>query len=155
MKVTAQIICLLVCISCSQNNPRNDQNIEAFYLETEEFSRLDQPFSQAVKYGNILYVSGQIGELVETGELVEGGIVPETKQTMLNIKTILEAYGSSMDKVIKCTCMLADISDWEEMSKAYLKFFPNNKPARSAFATSGLALNARVEIECMAYINEK
>ena len=86
-------------------------------------------------------------------ELISGGIGPETKQTMENISNVLEKYGSSMDKVVKCLCMLADISEWGDMSKAYVKFFPDHKPARSAFAGTGLALGARVEIECWATVN--
>ena len=132
---------------------RNSDNYEkADYIETEEFSKLNFPFSQAVQYGNIIYVSGQVGDLEETGELVKGGIIPETNQAMKNIQKVLEQNGSSMDKVIKCTCMLDDISQWGLMSAEYIKFFPNHKPARSAFATRGLALGARVEIECMAYV---
>ena len=69
---------------------------------------------------------------------------------MMNIKSILEKNGSSLEKIFKCTCMLADIKDWPEMSEEYRKFFKNDLPSRSAFAGSGLALNARVEIECWA-----
>ncbi|MDH4057270.1 MAG: Rid family hydrolase [Cyclobacteriaceae bacterium] len=129
------------------------KNKKAVYLQTDEFSKFNYPFSEAVRYGNILYASGQIGDLPETGKLVEGGIVAETNQAMKNIKAVLERYGSSMDNVIKCTCMLADIAEWSQMSQEYIKYFPNHKPARSAFGTTGLALGARVEIECMAYID--
>ena len=122
------------------------------YIETEEFTAQGMPFSMGVQYGDMLYLSGQAGALVETGELVEGGIQAETRQTMLNIKSVLEANGSSLDQVIKCSCMLADIAEWGAMSEEYVKFFPNHKPARSAFGTTGLALGARVEIECMAYV---
>ncbi|AWW00873.1 hypothetical protein DJ013_10375 [Arcticibacterium luteifluviistationis] len=121
------------------------------YLQTEEFAKLNRPYSQAVKYGDILYVSGQIGAL-PNGSIVEGGIEAETVQTMENIKTILEANGSSIEKVIKCTCMLADISEFGAMSGAYVKYFPENKPARSAMEVS-LPLGAKVEIECMAALN--
>ncbi len=85
--------------------------------------------------------------------VVPGGIGPETRQTMENIKSVLERYGSSLENVVKCLCMLEDIKDWAEMSAEYVKFFPNHKPARSAFAGSGLALGAKVEIECMATID--
>lgn len=113
------------------------------------------PFSTAVKVGDMFYLSGQIGVSSETGKLVEGGIGPETKQTMENIKSTLEENGLSMDNLIKCTCMLADIDEWADMNKEYVQFFPNNKPARSAFGTSGLALGARVEIECIAFGSKK
>jgi 2-iminobutanoate/2-iminopropanoate deaminase len=117
------------------------------------------PFSEAVRVGNLFFLSGQIGEVYTDipGEtkLVAGGIKPETRQTMENIKSVLERNGLSLDNIVKCTCMLADISEWAEMSKEYIKFFPKNKPARSAFAGTGLAMGARVEIECIATVNEE
>ncbi len=120
------------------------------YIQTEKFAKAGLPFSQAVQVDNIIYISGQIGS-TEMG-LVTGGIVPETKQIMEKIKAILEQNGSSMDKIIKCTCMLADINELSAMNTEYIKYFPNHKPARSAFATSGLVQGARVEIECIAYV---
>ena len=100
----------------------------------------------------MLYLSGSIGSKPGEG-VVPGGIGPETRQTMLNIKEVLERYGSSMDNVVKCLCILENINEWAEMSAEYIKFFPNHKPARSAFAGSGLAAGAKVEIECMATID--
>lgn len=120
------------------------------YIQTEEFSKQGLVFSQAVQVENILYLSGQIGG--SGAGLVSGGIIPETKQIMENIKRILEQNDSSMDNVIKCTCMLADISELTAMNSEYVKYFPTHKPARSAFGTSGLTRGARVEIECMAYV---
>ena len=79
-----------------------------------------------------------------------GGITPEARQTMENIRTVLEAAGSSLDRVFKCTVFLADISDYSAMNTVYASYFSNNPPARSTVAGSGLALGARVEIECMA-----
>lgn len=137
---------LSFCVAQEKNS-----KVEATYIASDEFSAFNLPFSEAVIYGDIIYVSGQIGD--EGLNLVPGGIAPETRQAMLNIQNILEQNGSSMDKVIKCTCMLADINEWPDMNKEYIKFFPDHKPARSAFSTNGLALNARVEIECMAIYN--
>ena len=114
-----------------------------------ESKKNNYPFSEATVVNDIIYLSGQIGTL-ENGKLIDGGIKAETRQTMLNIKSVLEKNGSSLEKVFKCTCMLADIKDWGEMSIEYKKFFTKNMPARSAFAGSGLALNAKVEIECWA-----
>ena len=113
------------------------------------------PFSSAVRVDNMLYVSGQLGAEPGATSVVEGGVQAETRQTMENIKSVLERNGLSLDNVVKCTCMLADISEWAEMSKEYIKFFPKNKPARSAFAGTGLAMGARVEIECIATVNEE
>jgi reactive intermediate/imine deaminase len=109
------------------------------------------PFSSAVRVGNMLYLAGQIGA-DSTGKLVKGGIGPETRQTMENIKGVLERHGSSLDRVVRCMVMLADIKDWPAMNKVYTTFFTKNLPARSALGASGLVFNARVEIECTATV---
>jgi 2-iminobutanoate/2-iminopropanoate deaminase len=110
------------------------------------------PFSPVVRVGNVLYLAGQLGTDPATGALVSGGIGPETRQAMQNIKALVEANGSSMDRVVKCTVMLADINEWAAMNAVYVTFFPTHKPARSAFGTSGLARGGRAEIECMAVV---
>jgi reactive intermediate/imine deaminase len=130
---------------------QSQQKVE--YLQTEKFAKQNMPFSEAVRVGNMLYLSGQLGNIPGEMNVVTGGIGHETRQTMKNIKEVLERYGSSMDQVVKCLCMLEDINEWAEMSAEYVKFFPNHKPARSAFAGSGLAIGAKVEIECWATIN--
>ncbi len=107
------------------------------------------PFSPAVRVGNLLLLSGQIGD-DSTGAVVPGGITAETRQTLDNIARILDAVGSSMDRVVKCTVMMADMSEWPAMNEVYRTYFTNNLPARSAFGATGLALGARVEIECLA-----
>ena len=101
----------------------------------------------------MLYLSGQIGTVPGTSSLAPGGIQAETRQTMENIKAVLEKNGSSMDRVVKATVMLADIAEWPAMNEVYVTYFPKNKPARSAFAGSGLALNARCEIEVIATVD--
>jgi len=110
------------------------------------------PFSEAVRVGNMLYLSGQLGYDSETSSLVEGGIAAETRQTLENIKAVLEKHGSSMAEVVKCTVFLADIKEWAAMNAVYITYFPSNPPARSALGSSGLALDARTEIECMATV---
>ena len=110
-----------------------------------------RPFTEAVRVGNMLYLSGKIGSVPGQG-LVEGGIQPETRQVMENIKDALERYGSSMNQVVKCTVFLADIAEWSAMNEVYVTFFPEHRPARSALGSSGLAIGARVEIECMATV---
>lgn len=109
------------------------------------------PFSEAVRVGDLLYLSGAIG-IDATGTLVEGGIEAETRQAMDNIRTVLERHGSSLDRVVKCTAMLANMGEWAAMNRVYVDFFPRHLPARSAFGASGLALGSRVEIECIATV---
>jgi reactive intermediate/imine deaminase len=112
-----------------------------------------RPFSPAVRVGNLLFLSGQIGTSADAaGGLVAGGIEAETRQTMENIKDVLTRVGSSMDQVVKCTVMMADMAEWPRMNTVYATYFPNHKPARSAFGANGLALGARVEIECIAVL---
>lgn len=108
------------------------------------------PFSPAIRAGNTLYLSGQIGVPPGGQGLVPGGIGPETRQTLENIRRVLEAAGSSMSRVVKCTVFLADIADFGAMNQVYASFFPSDPPARSTLAASGLVLGARVEIECIA-----
>jgi len=110
------------------------------------------PFSDAVRVGHILYLSGKLGTDPATGALAPGGIGPETRQALENIRRTLEANGSSMDRVFKCSVFLADMKEWPAMNAVYVTFFPNHRPARSAFGATGLALNARTEIECAATV---
>ena len=107
--------------------------------------------SSAVRVGDMLYLSGALGT-DSTGKLAEGGIGPETRQALENIRRVLERNGSAMDRVVKCTVFLADIGEWGGMNAEYVKAFPVNKPARSAVGTSGLVRGARVEIECTATV---
>jgi 2-iminobutanoate/2-iminopropanoate deaminase len=110
------------------------------------------PFSDAVRVGDVLYLSGQLGNLPGRLELVPGGIEAQTRQMMENIARVLNAASRSFNDVFKCTVMLADISAWEAFNRVYLPYFdPHRLPARSAFAASGLALGAAVEMECWAW----
>lgn len=118
------------------------------YLNSKGGSNL--PFSEAVRVGDFLILSGKLGT-DQSGKLVSGGIKPETKQTLENIARALQAHGSSLDQVVKCTVMLADMKEWGEMNEVYATFFKKDRmPARSALGVNGLALGARVEIECWA-----
>lgn len=116
------------------------------------FGAPTRPFSPAVRVGDLLFLSGQIGtDASANGTVVPGGIEAETRQTLTNIKTVLDSIGSGMDRVVKCTIMMADMAEWDRMNVVYREFFGADRlPARSAFGTSGLALGARVEIECIA-----
>jgi 2-iminobutanoate/2-iminopropanoate deaminase len=110
----------------------------------------DYPFSEAVAYNGVLYLSGDVG-MGPDGKLVTGGIGPESRQTMENIQATLERHDLDMGDVIKCTVFLADIAEWPEFNKIYASYFDNGRyPARSALAAAALALGARVEVECIA-----
>ena len=110
------------------------------------------PFSEAVRVDNTLYLSGMVGIKPGKIELVSGGIEAESHQTMKNIRMMLEAHGASMDDVVKCTVMLADIAEWGTFNQVYKTYFKDRFPARSALGANGLALGARVEVECLAVI---
>ncbi len=112
---------------------------------------LNLPFSEAVRVGSVLYLSGQMG-IGADGKLVAGGIEAETRQIMANIKDVLARHGSSLDRVVKCTVMLADMKEWAAMNAVYVKYFSGHLPARSAFGANGLALGGRVELECIATV---
>jgi len=105
--------------------------------------------SSVVKVGDMLYLSGQLGRVPGAG-LAEGGIGPETRQALENIKRTLEATGSAMHRAVKCTVFLADIADYAAMNEVYRTYWPEDPPARSTVAVAALVLGARIEIECMA-----
>lgn len=107
------------------------------------------PFSEAVSVGGMLYLSGEIATDA-TGKLVAGGIKAESKQVMENIGANLSRHGSSFDQVVQCTVALADIAEWPAFNEVYRGYFKQHFPARMAFAASGLALGARVEVQCNA-----
>ena len=122
---------------------RPQQQTDVQYIGNGRF------LSNAVRVGNTLYLSGQLSSQGERG------ITPETKGTLERIKTLLEANGATMDDVVKCTVFLADFAEWGAMNEVYVTYFPKHRPARSAVAVSGMAANARVEIECMAVIGAR
>lgn len=109
------------------------------------------PFSEVVQVGDLLLLSGQIGNVPGTLSLVPGGIGPETRQVMENIKGVLARHGATLDQVVKCTVFLADMREWPAFNDVYRTYFtPGHFPARSALGANGLALGARVEVECIA-----
>ena len=107
------------------------------------------PFSESVRVGDILFISGQVG-VDENNELVEGGIVGETRQIMTNIGGALERRGLGFSDVVKCTVFLTDVAEWGEFNAIYTSYFEPPYPARSALGANGLALGARLEVECIA-----
>ncbi|MBR4167201.1 MAG: RidA family protein [Bacteroidales bacterium] len=108
------------------------------------------PYSQAVSSGGFIFVSGQLPIDPATGEFPEGGVEAQTRQSLSNIKSILEEAGSGLDKVLKTTVLLADMGDFAAMNGVYAEFFGTPYPARCAFAVKTLPKGALVEIECIA-----
>ena len=137
--------------ACEFNNRTTLESApEVTFLSSPEHLALGFPFSEAVRVGNMLYLSGQVGIVPGTSTVVEGGIQAETHQIFENIKGVLERNGSSLDRVVKCTAMLDDMNEWPAMNEIYAEYFPGPKPVRSALGADGLALGAKVELECWA-----
>ena len=139
-------ILILACLTGSAATAEPAQ-----YIVSDAMKAANLPFSQAVRVGDVLYLSGELG-VDESFDLVEGGIEPETHQLFANIKKTLTENGSSLEDVFKCTVMLDNIDEWPAFNKIYVTYFPGNKPARSAFGAEGLALGAAVEMECWATV---
>jgi 2-iminobutanoate/2-iminopropanoate deaminase len=113
------------------------------------------PYPHAVKFGNLVFVSGQLAQDEATGQPVEGGIQPQTRKVLENIKKVLEAAGTSMDMVLKTTCFLMDRNDFDDFNVVYREFFPKGtEPARSTFQVAKLAPGYIVEIEVIAGIQD-
>ena len=126
------------------------------YINSPAAKAVKLPFSQAVRVGDVLYLSGALGNKPGTLELVPGGMAAEARQTMENIGAVLRENGLSFRDVFKCTVMLADMSKWADFNKVYIGYFePDRLPARSAFGANRLALGAQVEVECWAYAGKR
>lgn len=108
------------------------------------------PYSQAIRYGNFIFVAGQTSEDPITNKVIHDRVAQQTERILNNIKTILEAAGSGMDKILRCDVYLSSMSHKEEMNEAYRKFFPADPPARNTVAVAGLDDNLDVEIEVIA-----
>lgn len=135
----------------ADDDEHEPRRVDVEYLTP--FGAPTRPFSPAVRVGDLIFLSGQVGRTgAAAGDTsAASGIEAETRQTMENIKRVVEAVGSSMDKIVKCTVMMADMAEWDRMNSVYLTYFTEGHlPARSAFGANGLALGARVEIECIA-----
>ncbi len=149
---TVTLVLLLVGLAACTKTTDDGADIER--LNSGTVLPADLPFSEAVRVGHTLYLSGQIGIEPGTMNVVPGGIREEARQTMENIKTSLEANGHTMADLVKCTVMMADISEWGTFNEVYQKYFDGNYPARSAFGANDLALGARVEVECIAAVDD-
>ena len=143
------IIALAATILAAQPAIAEEKSMVEF-LNSGKVVPASLPFSEAVRVGDTLYLSGQVGIEPGSMKLVAGGIQAEARQMLENIKTSLEANGYTMRDLVKCTVMLADIGEWAAFNEVYKTFFTPPFPARSAFGASGLAMGARVEVECVA-----
>ena len=122
------------------------------HLNSADFARTGLPFSEIVRVGSMLYLSGQMGTKPGTLALVDGGMAAEARQALQNVQRALEAHGYSLQHVVKCTVMLGDMRQWAAFNTVYASYFkPGRMPARSSFGASGLAFGAGVEVECLAY----
>jgi reactive intermediate/imine deaminase len=132
------------------------QEASPHFYNSPAVAAAKSPLSQAVRVGDVVYLSGSIGVVPGTRQLAPGGIDAEAKQTMENIGAVLKANGLSFDDVFKCTAMLSDMANWEAFNKVYVTYFqPGHLPARSAFGAGGLALGAQLELECWAYAGKR
>lgn len=119
-------------------------------ISTEKAPKAVGPYSQAVEANGTLYVAGQVPLDPESMKVVEGGIQEQTRRVLKNIGAILEAAGYRFSNVVKCTCLLSDIDNFKAMNAVYGQFFPENPPARAAFAVKDLPLGVLIEIEAIA-----
>ncbi len=141
-------ICTVLAVFLLASTP-SIQAAEIARYDDGPFAGMGYPYSESARVGNLLFLAGQIGEDTD-GKLVPGGIKAEAEQMMLNIEAALARRGLAMEHVVKCTVFLADIAEWGTFNEVYKKHFSHPYPARSALGASGLAVNARVEMECIA-----
>lgn len=139
----------LIAVACETVPAEHEAARDLNYITTDASRDAGFPFSPAVEADGWVFLSGALGT-VPGGGLAPGGIEPETRQTMDNIQATLESEGLGWDRVVKCSVFLADIAEWPAFNEIYKTYFDGNYPARSALGASGLALGARVEIECIA-----
>lgn len=138
----------LSATACQQNCA----TVEPEYFPAPGTEGMNLPFSGAVKVGQTVYLSGNLGNVPGEMKLVDGGVAAETRQTMENIKAALAVVGGSLDDIVKCQVFLDDISEWSAFNEVYREYFGENPPARSALGADGLALGAAVEVDCIAVL---
>jgi len=122
-------------------------------VSTEKAPKAIGPYSQAIRTENLVFTAGQVGFDPATMEIVEGGIEPQTRQVLTNLKNVLEAADSGLKFVVKTTVFLQSMRDFANMNAIYAEFFPENPPARSTVEVAGLPKGALIEIECVALLS--
>jgi 2-iminobutanoate/2-iminopropanoate deaminase len=138
----------LALLACAQLLAACGQHAQV--IVTDNAPKAIGPYSQAVRTGNTLYLSGQLAIDPATGELVKGGIETETRQVLENLKAVLEAAGYSLENVVSCQVFLADMDDFTAMNKVYAGYFPRQPPARATVGVAELPRDARIEISAIA-----
>lgn len=147
---TVIVLTSLALVAACQPPAGQPPEIEFLYMPGSE--ELGFPFSDAVRVDDMIYLSGVIGtDPDDSMKPIAGGIQAETRRALEMIRDRLETFGSSMDRVVKCTVFLADVEEWAAMNEVYVTFF-ETPPARSALGANGLAISARMEIECIAVV---
>jgi reactive intermediate/imine deaminase len=153
--MNSRVVMLLTALAslaaCAQTAPQSTAARPEF-LNSAASLESGRPFSEAVRIGGFIFLAGQIGDDPATGKPAVGGIKPEARQALQHIERILKDNGASLTDVVKCTVFLADIGEWATFNEVYKEFFKPPYPARSALGANGLALGARVEVECIAYV---
>lgn len=149
---TASLMTICLFLAACQQANTGDSRADVEYLNLPGNESSGLPFSDAVRLGDTIYLSGMIGLEPGTMHVIEGGIEAEAGQIMAQMKSTLERFGSSMDRVVKCTVFLADEADRDGFNKVYMSYF-DKLPARSGVTVKGLALGARAEVECIAAVN--
>jgi 2-iminobutanoate/2-iminopropanoate deaminase len=125
---------------------------EKMVIQTEMAPQAIGPYSQGIRAGNFVFTAGQIGLDPQTGEIVPGGIEAETRRVLQNLTSVLEAAGSSLDRVVKTTVFLRDMNDFARMNSVYAEFFKDNFPARSTVQVAALPKGVAIEIEVVALL---
>ena len=143
--LTALLVPVLACAA----SPRVAAHPEFYPSPDPALKAL--PFSEAVRAGDLLFVSGEIGSQPGKMALVPGGITPEARQAIENVREVLQRHGATLADVVQCTVFLADMKEWPAFNSVYRDYFKAPFPARSATGATGLAMGARVEIQCTAY----
>ena len=159
MKITSHLILSFLFISfvsCSTSQKTEvDETVtkktEIEFLESKIERRKSAPFSEAVRIGDILFLTGQVGFNSDSLKIAHGGIKGETRQALENIKAVLEANGSDLEHVAKCTVVLTDVNDFAAFNEVFREYFPVNKPARTTFVAD-LVIDAKIEIDVVASI---
>ena len=151
--------CLILFFACTNSQNKTEEVEEnrvipkskIEFLESKIERRKSAPYSDAVRVGDILFLTGQVGFNNDSLKLAHGGIKAETIQALENIKAVLEANGSDLEHVAKCTVILTDVNDFGAFNEVFRQYFPENKPARTTFVAD-LVIDAKIEIDVIAAV---